>query len=113
MSGFTVDHITPRSRGGATALLNLAFACQGCNAHKYNKTEGIDPVSGETVPVYHPRRERWREHFAWNSDFTLMIGLSPVGRATVDQLKLNRQGTVNLRRVLHEMGEHPPVEPED
>ena len=108
---FSVEHIIARSQGGPTDVDNLALACQGCNNHKYIRTEGRDPVSGASAPLYHPRRQRWHEHFAWNDDFTLIIGLTPVGRATVETLRLNREGLVNLRRVLVAMGEHPPEEP--
>lgn len=110
---FSIEHIIPRSLGGETVLDNLAFSCQGCNNHKYNKTEGRDPLSGDTVPLYHPRKQPWSNHFAWNDDFTLIIGLTPTGRSTVEALQLNREGVVNLRRVLYAMGEHPPVEPNE
>ena len=110
---FAVEHIIPRSRGSATTLDNLAFSCQGCNNHKYTKTVGRDPVSGETVPLFHPRRQRWRDHFVWNDDTTLIIGLTPTARATVEALQLNRPGLVNLRRALYALGEHPPAEPDD
>jgi hypothetical protein len=110
---FSVEHILPRVQGGATSLDNLALACQGCNNHKYDKVAAPDPVSGQHVPLYHPRRDRWETHFAWSDDFTLMIGLTPTGRATVDALHLNREGVVNLRRLLYAIGQHPPaiVEP--
>lgn len=91
---FSIEHIEPRGRGGETTLNNLALACQGCNNHKYTKTEGHDPVSGENIPLYHPRQHRWRDHFAWNDDFALIIGLTPTGRATVESLQLNREGVV-------------------
>ena len=39
---FSIEHIYPLSKGGKTTLDNLALACQGCNNHKYNKTEGTD-----------------------------------------------------------------------
>jgi len=107
---FSIEHIIPKSQGGSTTLENLALACQGCNNHKYTRTHGRDPISGEKVALYHPRQQRWRDHFAWNDDFTLIIGLTPVGRATVETLALNRAGLVSLRRVLFAMGEHPPVE---
>jgi hypothetical protein len=107
---FSIEHIIPRSAGGETVLDNLALSCQGCNNHKYNKIEGRDPVSGELVPLYHPRKQRWSEHFAWNGEFTRIIGLTSTGRSTVEVLQLNREGVVNLRRVLYGMGEHPPVE---
>jgi HNH endonuclease len=110
IQAFSVEHIIPRSQGGKTTLDNLALSCQGCNNHKYNKTEASDRLSGNLVLLYHPRQQRWSEHFAWNDDFTLIIGLTPTGRATVDTLQLNREGVVNLRLVLYMMGEHPPSE---
>jgi hypothetical protein len=113
MQAFSVEHIDPRSRAGATVTDNLAYACQGCNNHKYNRTHGTDPVTGETVPLFHPRQQRWREHFAWTPDGTMIVGLSPTGRATVDLLRLNREGLVNLRRLLFVAGEHPPPEGDD
>jgi hypothetical protein len=90
MSSFVVDHIVPRSAGGATHIENLAFACSGCNAHKYNKTNACDPVSGEIVALYHPRRDCFRDHFTWSDDFTMILGLTPRGRATVDALDMTR-----------------------
>ena len=60
---FSVEHILPRVQGGATILDNLALACQGCNNHKYDKITGRDPASGQAVPLYHPRRDHWRDHF--------------------------------------------------
>ncbi len=110
MQSFSVEHIEPRGQGGGTSLDNLALACQGCNNHKYAKTQGNDPVSGEVILLYHPRKQKWREHFAWNDDYILIIGLTPTGRATVDALQLNREGLMNLRRILYAMGEHPPAE---
>lgn len=104
---FSVEHITPLSRGGNDELENLAFACQGCNNRKYVNTEAVDPASGELAPLFHPRRDLWPQHFAWNDDYTLVIGVSATGRATVARLALNRKGLVNLRRVLREQGLHP------
>jgi hypothetical protein len=111
MQPFSVEHIEPRSQEGPHSPENLALACQGCNNHKYAKTEGRDSVSGNLVALFHPRRHRWRDHFAWNADCTLIVGLTPTGRATVETLKLNREGRVNLRRILYAAGEHPPPEP--
>lgn len=109
IQSFSIEHIIPRSQGGETVMDNLALSCQGCNNHKYNKTEGCDPVSGDLVPLYHPRNQQWSNHFVWNDDFTLIIGLTPTGRATVEALQINREGVVNLRRVLYTLGQHPPV----
>lgn len=104
---FSVEHILPRSKGGTDQIDNLAFSCQGCNNRKYNHVEGRDPINGNLVPLYHPRRQAWTNHFAWNEDFTLGIGLTPTGRATVERLQLNREGVVNLRRALRTINEHP------
>ena len=105
---FSVEHITPRSRGGSSELSNLALSCQGCNNRKYTSVEAIDSVTGDTVPLYHPRQQSWHAHFTWNPDYTLILGLTPTGRATIGKLQLNRVGIINLRRVLRTFGEHPP-----
>ncbi len=110
VQSFSMEHIIPLSKGGKTKPENLAFACQGCNAHKYNKVEGIDPVTENSVALFHPRRQKWKDHFKWSADFASIIGITPSGRATVEALKLNRKGLVNLRKVLLAMGEHPPEE---
>jgi len=52
----------------------------------------------------------WSEHFRWSEDFSEIVGMTPTGRATVEMLKLNRRGLVNLRGVLYAMGKHPPLE---
>ncbi|WP_088892540.1 HNH endonuclease [Leptolyngbya ohadii] len=107
---FSVEHILPHTRGGSSEPENLALSCQGCNNHKFTKTEGFDPLTQETVPLFHPREQQWRDHFTWNEDYTIVIGLTPTGRATVNELCLNRSSVVNLRRVLFSCGEHPPSE---
>lgn len=105
---FSIEHIIPVSKGGSDLLPNLAYACQGCNNFKYNHTHSFDLVTGKWVHLYHPRRDNWTHHFKWNTDKTLLIALSPIGRATVERLKLNRLGVVNLRKVLVAIDEHPP-----
>jgi len=92
MQSFSIEHILPRSKGGETTSINLALACQGCNNHKYTKVDGRDPITGDNVLLYHPRNQSWNDHFAWNDDFTLIIGITPTGRTTVEELSLNREG---------------------
>jgi HNH endonuclease len=108
MGPLVIEHIFPLSQGGTTVAENLALACQGCNNYKYNKTEALDPISSQLVPLFHPRQMAWNDHFAWSEDTTLMIGLTPTGRATVALLRTNRPGVVNLRQVLQMAGQHPP-----
>jgi hypothetical protein len=109
MQSFSVEHIRPLSREGSSAENNLALSCQGCNNHKYNKTENYDPVTIQKVALFHPRQHKWSDHFVWNEDYSLIIGITSTGRATVETLQLNREGLVNLRRVLYQIGEHPPI----
>lgn len=76
--------------------------------HKFTKTHATDPISKLTVPLYHPRLMDWRNHFTWSDDYTIMMGITPIGRATIEALQLNRAGNVNLRSVLLLVGLHPP-----
>jgi hypothetical protein len=110
---FTVEHIKPRQAGGETVLANLAWSCFGCNAHKHTKMQGTDPQTGEKVALYNPRQQVWSEHFDWSDDFTQAIGKTACGRATVDALRLNRSGVVNLRRLLFAANLHPPEKLKD
>lgn len=86
-SPMVVDHLLPRSKGGATAFDNLCFSCYRCNLYKGPQIEAIDPRTGEIAPLFHPRRDRWDEHFVWDEAGLQIIGLSPSGRATVVALK--------------------------
>jgi hypothetical protein len=105
---FSLDHIFPRSKGGKSSIDNLAYACQGCNSYKYNHTIGIDPVTGQEVQLFNPRAQEWEAHFTWSEDWATLLGLTPVGRATVFRLRLNRPGVQGLRKVLASIGLHPP-----
>jgi hypothetical protein len=107
-SSFCIEHVIPLAASGPTKLDNLAFACGGCNGHKSDKTMAPDPASGELVPLFNPRKQAWEAHFAWSENTWLVLGLTPVGRATVHALRLNRNPLVNLRRVLRAAREHPP-----
>lgn len=106
---FAVEHIKPRCRGGITRLTNLALSCHGCNGFKHAQMDSPDPITGLPAPLFHPRRHQWAEHFRWSADYSLMVGITPTGRATVQRLQLNREGVVNLRRALRPIGAHPPM----
>lgn len=60
---FDIDHIIPRRAGGSDHRDNLCLACSGCNGHKHARTSAVDPASGTTVPLFHPRRQQWQDHF--------------------------------------------------
>lgn len=105
---FCVDHIIPISKDGQTVLINLAYACSGCNGFKLDKTTATDPETQQKVRLFNPRTDDWNEHFKWSDDTLQMTGLTTIGRATIDCLKLNREGVVNIRRLTVMSGEHPP-----
>lgn len=107
-SPFENDHIIPSVIAGSDEAENLAFSCRGCNGRKLGFTNGIDPLSGRNIRLFDPRNDDWYAHFSWSADFTLIIGLTGVGRATVNRLALNREGLINQRKVLAAYGVHPP-----
>jgi len=104
-----IDHIIPRVEGGTNRSDNLCLACTACNGYKQAKTAGNDPVTEQTVALFHPRQQRWGEHFAWSDDGTQIVGLSSCGRATVEVLRLNHPLRVSARAVWVHAGYHPPV----
>jgi HNH endonuclease len=104
---FSIEHILPISLNGTNEIDNLAFACIGCNIFKSNKIKGFDLITQQNVPLFNPRIMEWDKHFAWSIDFTIILGLSDIGRATIDVLKLNRTQLKNLRRALVAIGVHP------
>ena len=59
-------------------------------------------------PLYNPRIDKWHDHFVWQENYARIEGISIKGSATVEQLKLNRIGLINLRRALFIVGVHPP-----
>lgn len=105
---FSIDHIIPQFLKGENSPDNYAFACLGCNGRKAKAITARDPVDGRIVTLYHPRQHRWQEHFVWSEDFSLILGLTAMGRATVAKLALNRAGVVNLRTALRRIDKHPP-----
>jgi hypothetical protein len=55
------------------------------------------------VTLYHPRQQKWEDHFDLQG--SLLIGLTPVGRATVRLLAMNDNHRMPLRQWLIEDGE--------
>ncbi len=93
-----IEHIVARQHGGGDEDGNLALACHRCNLRKGPNLSGLDPVSNELVPLFHPRRDRWSEHFEFAG--ARILGLTPVGRATVRLLAMNDARRLDLRSVL-------------
>jgi len=63
-----VNHIVPESLGGPTVRENLWLACSMCNDHKDNRIAAPDPLTGEVVRLFDPRRQVWPDHFGWSTE---------------------------------------------
>jgi hypothetical protein len=95
---FEVEHIRPRADGGDDSLDNLALACEACNLFKSAFMMGWDEIEQRNAPLFHPRQDRWEEHFHFDSETAQIRGLSAVGRATIHRLKMNADFQVRARR---------------
>ena len=104
----TIDHITPQVRDGETAFENLCFACRRCNEFKGSSISAQDPLTGETVTLFHPRRQMWTDHFQWDDSGALIVSSTAIGRATVVALNMNNPVIVDARRRWIGVGWHPP-----
>ena len=107
---FPVDHVTPICLGGATALENLALACPRCNAEKWKHVEAHDTESGQFVPLFNPRLQKWTDHFQWSDADSIMIEpLTAIGRVTISLLDLNSSQHLAIRTLLRTLEMHPPT----
>ncbi len=105
----TIEHIIPKSGGGRNTVDNLWLSCRLCNEAKGVMTEGNDKETGEIVTLFHPRIQRWENHFEWSENGTRIIGKNPAGRATIDALSLNSEFRILARALWVEAGWHPPT----
>lgn len=106
-----VDHLLAEANGGRTVRGNLWLACTPCNKRKGNRRRVKDPVTGRLVRLFNPRRDAWNDHFRWAQGGLLIEGITPIGRAMVEALKLNLPATrIEARRRWISVGWHPPAE---
>jgi hypothetical protein len=100
---FHVEHIIAKQHGGTDGVENLCLACDRCNAYKGPNLAAIDPDSGDVVTLFHPRRDRWHDHFALRG--AEIVGRTARGRATVRLLHMNDNWRISLRAELITLGE--------
>ena len=88
-----------------TTIENLALSCLPCNRRKSSDIGAIDPESGLFVRLFDPRRQDWSAHFQFVTE--RIVGLTAVGRATVEFLQLNSPERLQERAQLIRLGRLP------
>lgn len=104
---FEVEHIVPIAREGTDTEANWALACRSCNLRKAAHVSGIDPASQAVVRFFHPRQDRWEDHFRADPESGETEGLTMIGRATVARLEMNGEGQIAARRRWIRLGLFP------
>jgi hypothetical protein len=105
---FEVEHIIPLAKDGADHQSNFALACRSCNLNKSFHIDGIDPTTSQRARLFHPRKDSWAEHFYFEKSGDLTLnGLTPIGRATVAQLKINSRIQCIARKKWFQLGLFP------
>lgn len=100
-----LDHLIAVRHGGQTISENLACACSLCNHFKGTDFGTIDPTSGVVRLLYHPRTQTWQDHFALRGAH--IVGLTPIGAATIELLHLNDDDRLLEREVLIAENRYP------
>lgn len=103
---FEIDHVIAKQHDGQTVASNLALACFADNHHKGPNLGGIDPKTRRRVWLFNPRRHKWDRHFRW--DGPVLVGRTPMGRATIAVLAINLPHRVRQRRQLIAEGVFQP-----
>ena len=105
-AAFHCDHCIPPLHGGKTDMDNLAWACPTCNGSK-DRVAAVDPRSKRATPLFNPRRDSWDVHFDWRNNHLELVGRTPVGRATIALLRMNRPAARRIRALLLRLKLHP------
>lgn len=104
---FEVDHIIAEKHGGPTQSDNLCLSCPDCNAYKGSDVASVDwENAGAIVPLYHPRRHIWNDHFRWEPN-GIIEPRSATGRVTIALLRLNDPDRVVDRKLLLDEDRYP------
>ncbi len=107
LASHQVDHVIAEKHGGATIEENLALSCSLCNQAKGSDIASIDPNTGDTVRLYHPRQDTWTEHFYLEIESGLIKSITAIGRVTIKLLRMNRTASLPVRQILARLGQLP------
>jgi hypothetical protein len=99
LASHQVDHVIAEKHGGETIEENLALSCSLCNQAKGSDIASIDPETNDTVRLYSPRKDIWKEHFCLDSQSGKIQPLSAIGRVTVRLLRMNRVASLPSRQL--------------
>ena len=109
--GCEVDHIISEKHAGQTTEANLAYACFVCNRNKGSDIGSLIPGSADLIRFYHPRLDRWHEHFRLaTSDGITIVALSEIGEATARIFGFNTDERLLERQALQVSGRYPMPE---
>jgi len=100
-----VDHIVPEKHRGQTIESNLCYACLECNRNKGSDFASFDPDTGEVAMLFHPRQNRWSDHF--HLDEGHIVSLTAIARVTEYILKLNDSKRLLNRQRLYQLDRYP------
>lgn len=60
---------------------------------------GYDGPTGASVRLFDPRGDRWEDHFRADLDRAEIVGVTAIGRVTVELLAMNSPPQVSARSV--------------
>lgn len=104
---FEVEHIIPIYRQGKNDESNLALACRSCNLRKGTRISGSAIDSSIEIRFFHPRENKWVEHFQVDTESGVVIGITDIGKVTVENLVMNSAAQVSARQLWIQLGLFP------
>ena len=99
---FHIEHIIGRQHGGSDQLSNLAYACSWCNWKKGPNIATVLQEHGALVPLFHPRKDIWNDHFSVEAG--VIIGKTDIAAGTIRVLDMNTLELIMERKILTEVG---------
>jgi 5-methylcytosine-specific restriction endonuclease McrA len=100
-----IDHIIATKHRGETWTTNLCLSCFDCNRYKGSDVASYDIETNELVPLFHPRKDIWSDHFRLTG--AQVDPLTATGRITVFLLQINTPDRLARRQELIELGRYP------
>jgi 5-methylcytosine-specific restriction endonuclease McrA len=95
---FHIEHIQAMQHILDDSPENLCLACPHCNLHKGPNLTTLAPDTREIVPLFHPRRQNWEDHFQLTG--ARIEGRTDIGKATVRLLQMNVRDQLEIRAAL-------------